>query len=282
MASTLAERIERAPGPLRLVHWFASSLTRHRDLLFQMVGTDLRGRYVGSTLGLFWTVIHPLVMIGIYVIVFSKVMGTRLAGSADPYAYSLSLVAALLPWSAFQEVMSRTTTVFPDNAALVRKVAFPKSILFGFITLSSAVNLSLAVALFLVFVLLTGHVLPLTALWWPVVMGVHLGFGLGLGILASVVHVFIRDTAQLLTVVLQVWFWLTPIIYVPTILPEWMQAVQPFNPQYQFAVAHRQVVIGGVSPTLGQWAILLGPTVVVLLAGLAAYQRFRADIFDEL
>ncbi len=282
MATTLAERIEGAPGPLRLAHWFASSLGRHRDLLFQMVGTDLRGRYVGSTLGLFWTVIHPLVMIGIYVIVFSKVMGTRLAGNTDPFAYSIHLCAALLPWGAFQEVLARTTTVFPDNAALVRKVAFPKSILFGYITLSSAVNLSLAVALFLLFALVTGHVPPVTAFLWPVVISVHLAFGLGLGILASVVHVFLRDTAQLVVVLLQVWFWVTPIIYVPTILPGWMQDLMPFNIQYQFALAHRQVVIQGVVPSVWQWVALIGAALAALLAGLLAYRRFRADIFDEL
>ena len=130
-----------------LITWFVRSLMRHWDLLSQMVATDLRGRYVGSALGLFWSVIHPLVMIVIYTIVFARVMGTRLQGSGDPYAYGVYLCSGLFPWIAFQEIVTRSTTLFPDNANLVRKVAFPKIILYGFVALSTAVNLGLSLAL---------------------------------------------------------------------------------------------------------------------------------------
>src|SRR5207245_4791252 len=124
------------PPPLGVVAWALRSLALHWDLLWQMVTTDLRGRYVGSSLGLFWTVIHPLVLILIYTVVFARVMGARLPGSPDAYGYGIYLCSALLPWLAFQEVVVRSTTIFPDHANLVRKVAFPKVILYGFITLS--------------------------------------------------------------------------------------------------------------------------------------------------
>src|SRR4029079_10871415 len=108
-----------------LLGWSAGSLAHHWDLLWQMTVTDLRGRYVGSSLGLFWSVIHPLVMIVIYTVVFSQVMGARMPNNQDRYAYGLYLCSGLLPWMAFQEVVLRCTTLFPDNANLVRKVAFP-------------------------------------------------------------------------------------------------------------------------------------------------------------
>jgi len=272
----------RRVSPPSLLVWVARSLSRHWDLLWQMVATDLRGRYVGSSLGLLWSVIHPLVMIVIYTVVFSQVMGARLAGSTDPYAYGIYLCSALFPWTAFQEVVTRATTIFPDNAGLVRKVAFPKVILYGFVTLSSAINLALALAIFLVAVLLTGHRLHPTVLVWAPLIALQLAFGLGLGMIFSVVHVFLRDTAQLVAVGLQVAFWATPIVYVDDVLPGWIRRFEALNPLYLFSSTHHAVVLTGTVPSLARTAILVGVTAVTLALGTAMYRRFRAEILDEL
>jgi lipopolysaccharide transport system permease protein len=267
---------------LGVIAWFVRSLAAHRDLLWQMVSTDIRGRYVGSMLGLFWTVLHPLVMIVIYTLVFSRVMGSRLPSSGDPYAFSVYLCSALLPWIAFQDVILRTTTVFPDNAALVRKVAFPKSVLYGAITATSAINFVLAAAAFFTVLLLAGHAFPATVALWVVVTLLQLGFGLGLGIVASVLHVFLRDTAQIVGVLCQLWFWLTPIVYVESVLPTWLQQAGRLNPLRAFALAHRSLVVDGRLPAAGQTLALAGLTAITLAAGTWLYRRFRADILDEL
>ena len=265
-----------------LVGWFVGSLSRHWDLLWQMTLTDLRGRYVGSSLGLFWSVIHPLVMILIYTVVFSQVMGARLAASPDPYGYGLYLCSALLPWIGFQEVVLRCTTLFPDNANLVRKVAFPKSILYGFVTLSSAINLALALGVFLLALALTGHSLHAALLLWLPFIALQLAFGLGLGVLASVLHVFVRDTAQLVGVAFQVLFWATPIVYVENVLPLWLQRLERFNPLYVFSTTHRAIVLDGTPPSLRRALFLVGLTAATLTLGVALYRRFRAEILDEL
>ena len=265
-----------------MLGWVLGSLTRHRDLLSQMVVTDLRGRYVGSSLGLFWSVIHPLVMILIYTVVFSRVMGSRLPGSADPYSYGIYLCAALLPWMAFQEVVTRSTTLFPDNANLVRKIAFPKVILYGFVTLSSAINFALALGVFVAVLLAMGHVPHWTFLLWPPLVALQLAFGLGLGLVASVLHVFVRDTAQLVGVLFQVWFWLTPIVYVESILPAWLQRAERLNPLYHFGETHRAIVLDGSVPPLGPTLVLVALTACTLAAGTGLYRRFRADMLDEL
>jgi lipopolysaccharide transport system permease protein len=265
-----------------LLAWFVTSLARHWDLLWQMVVTDLRGRYVGSSLGLFWSVIHPLVLIVIYTVVFSKIMGARLAGSQDPYAYGLYLCAGLLPWIGFQEVVLRCTTMFPDNANLVRKVAFPKSILYGYVFLSSAINVLLAVLVFLSAYALTGHRLhPALIVWLPFIV-LQLAFALGLGVVTSVLHVFVRDTSQLVGVVFQVVFWATPIVYVADALPEWLRRLERFNPLYVFSAAHRAIVLDGSLP--GPWTMLalVVMTAATLAIGMLTYRRFRGEILDEL
>ena len=265
-----------------LLGWFAGSLAHHWDLLWQMTMTDLRGRYVGSSLGLFWSVIHPLVMIVIYTVVFSKIMGARLAGSDDPYGYGLYLCAGLLPWIGFQEVILRCTTMFPDNANLVRKVAFPKSILYGYVTLSSGINLLLAVLVFLSAYALTGHPLHAALVLWLPFIVLQLAFALGVGVLTSVLHVFVRDTSQLVGVLLQVLFWATPIVYVENGLPQWLQRLERFNPLYVFSMTHRTIVLHGSLPS--PWAVLalVAMTLVTLTIGVLAYRRFRAEILDEL
>ena len=265
-----------------MIMWFFRSLARHWDLLSQMVVTDLRGRYVGSSLGLFWTVIHPLVMILIFTVVFSRIMGARLPGIAGTYAYGIYLCSGLLPWIAFQEVVSRATTLFPDNANLVRKIAFPKVILYGLVTLSSAVSLVLALAAFAVVLFLTGHQFQPTFLIWFPLVALQLAFGLGLGIITSVLHVFVRDTAQLVAVFFQVWFWATPIVYVEDILPESLRRAEHLNPLYLFNAAHRAVVLYGQVPSIERILALVVLTVLTLAVGTAAYRRFRADILDEL
>jgi lipopolysaccharide transport system permease protein len=275
-------RVRLQSTPLSLVVWVTRSLSRHWDLLWQMVTTDLRGRYVGSTLGLFWTVIHPLVLILVYTVVFASVMGARIPGSADAYGYGIYLCAGLFPWLAFQEIVTRTTTIFPDNAGLVRKVAFPKVILYGFVTLSGAINLALALAIFLTAIALTGHSLHAAVLVWVPLIALQLAFGLGLGMVLSVFHVFVRDTAQLVAVGFQLLFWLTPIVYLEDLLPAWLRRLEVLNPLYLFTRTHQDVVLYGLLPSARRVAMLLVLTGVSLALGTVVYRRFRSEILDEL
>ncbi len=265
-----------------ILGWFAGSLSRHWDLLWQMALTDLRGRYVGSSLGLFWSVIHPLVMIFIYTLVFSKIMGARLAGSSDPYGYGLFLCAALLPWVAFQEVVVRCTTLFPDNANLVRKIAFPKSVLYGFVTLSTAINLLLSLSVFVAALIITRHPLHPTMLLWLPLIALQLAFGLGIGVLTSILHVFVRDTAQLVGVVFQILFWMTPIIYVESALPASLQRIERFNPLRAFSMSHRMIVLDGTAPGWRTLLFVFALTTATLVVAVVTYRRFRGEILDEL
>ena len=281
------EAAHAAVGPVAeprrgLLAWYLTSLTHHWDLLWQMVVTDLRGRYVGSSLGLFWSVIHPLVMIVIYTVVFSQVMGARMPNSQDRYAYGLYLCSGLLPWMAFQEVVLRCTTLFPDNAGLVRKVAFPKSILYGYVTISSAINMFLAIAIFMIAYFLTGHRPHATLLLWLPFIALQLAFGLGLGVIASVVHVFLRDTSQLVGVGFQLLFWATPIVYVANVLPPWLATAQRFNPLYAFTSVHRMIVLDATLPGAFRVTWLVALTAATLGAAILVYRRFRGEILDEL
>ena len=257
---------------------------RYRDLLWQMVGTDLRGRYVGSALGFFWSVIHPLVMIGIYTLIFSRVMGARLGtGVAGPYAFSIYLCAGLLPWVAFAEVVNRSTGIFLERANLLKKVAFPRVLLHLYVLGAAILNLGIVLGVFLLFLGLIGQlptpgVLPV----WAVLLVLQLLLAAGIGMMTSVLNVFFRDTAQMVSIGLQIWFWLTPIVYVTTVLPESVRRLMPFNVLYLYSTAHQRLLLEGVFPGPGLIVTLLVIPLLALVAGAFFYRASRRSIPDEL
>jgi lipopolysaccharide transport system permease protein len=256
---------------------------RHRDLLWQMVGNDLRGRYVGSLLGLFWNVIHPLVQIGIYTVIFSQVMSARLAGNTSPFAFSIYLCAGLLPWTVFAEIVNRCTGVFLDNANLVKKIAFPKVLLHTYIVVAGAVNLAIMVGVFLVFLWAIDAVpgfVPL--LVWTVFLVLQLVFAMGIGFVTSVLNVFFRDVAQLTAVLLQIWFWLTPIVYVPAIVPPAAAELFRYNIMFHFTTIHHQLVLQDRLPAVSDGLFLAGVSLGSLAIGLACFRSLRRRIPDEL
>lgn len=260
----------------------ARNFLRHRDLLWQMVSTDLRGRYVGSTLGIFWSVIHPLVLISIYTLIFSHVMRTRLAGNSGPYDYSVYLCAGLLPWMAFQEILTRCTAVFLDQANLVKKVAFPKTLLHGYVLGAAGINLALMLVVFFFFLLLIGHPLNWSFCLWPLFLLLQLLFATGLGFFTSALNVFFRDTAQIVSVFLQFWFWLTPIVYPPGVLPEGFSFLLALNPLYRFIHVHQELVLTGRLPSGVEMIFLVGLSLIALVGGMTFFRLLRRRIPDEL
>ena len=261
------------------------NVVNHRDLLWQMVGNDLRGRYVGSFLGLFWNVIHPLIQILIYTVVFSKIMGARLGEgySSSPYAFSIYLCAGLLPWGVFAEIINRCTGVFWENAHLVKKIAFPKALLYAYIVAASVTNLIIIVTVFLVFLWLVNALPSLVALLvWGVFLLLQVLFATGIGLFTSVLNVFFRDIAQLIAIALQIWFWFTPIVYVPSVLPPWAANVLPLNIMARFTSIHQALVLRSEFPSVTESLFLAQITLGTLVLGMLCFRALRRRIPDEL
>jgi len=254
----------------------------NRDLLWNFVVRDFKSRYAGSLLGIFWNVIHPLASIIIYVVVFSRFMGARLPGTSDVYAYGIYLCAGLLPWNAFAEVISRSTTVFMDQAHLLKKVNFPKKLLGGSIVVSSFINFLIGYSIFLMFLLLTGHRLGWTSGVLIGLLILQFVFSFGLGLILSTLNVFFRDVSQLVSVVLQFWFWLTPIIYIEEILPQVARGMLYLNPMYYFVRGYQVVVMHDVLPPVWLVGTASALAVAALAGGSMVFFRLKDEIVDEV
>ncbi len=261
-----------------------SKIVGHRDLLWQMIGADLRGRYAGSLLGVFWNVVHPLVLISIYILVFGRLIGARLGGDlGDVHAYGIYLCAALLPWNAFAEVLSRSTTVFTEHGNLVRKIAFPKILLHLYIVGTAMVHTALIAGILVAFMAAIGQLpAPAALAAWLATVILQLALASGLGLFASIVHVYFRDVASLVGVALQVGFWLTPIVYVAGVLPPGARGLLVANPLAHFARVQQGLLLRGELPGPADAALLLALAGVPLLLGMAFFARTRHGIADEL
>lgn len=254
----------------------------YRGFIVSSAVREIRARYRGSLLGAAWIVIGPLTMILIYTLIFAQIMRARLPGSDSEYAYSIYLCAGLLPWGLFSEILQRSQSLFIDNANLIKKASFPPLSLLVIVILTAGFNFFLMMLLFLSFLAVSGNLpgIVLFAALPSLVLLVMLAASAG--IFTAVVNVFFRDVGQLMGVVLQLLFWLTPIVYSASIIPDWAKSMLSFNPLYGLIVQLQAVFLGAKQLP---WHGLLYPAVGCMVMSVVAflvYRRLYGDMVDEL
>ena len=260
------------------------ALWHHRSSILSMTTADIRGRYLGSVLGALWLVIHPAVMIAVYILVFSAILGARLPTSVGgEFSYGLYLCAGVLPWGLFHETVARGQGLFTEYGALMKNSRLSSTVPLASMLLSAAFNFVLP------FLILLGILLALDAFpGWSLlglvpVFLVQQALAGGLGILLGVANVLIRDFGQATPVILQLWFWGTPIVYPPTILPEATRGwIELLNPMYVVMENYHAILVYQAKP---DWAGLVAVAVlgaVLLLVARAALRRTREELVDML
>src|SRR6202165_1841972 len=209
---------------------FAFTLVQRRTLLFQLVRRDFEQRFVGSAAGWLWGLIHPVVLLVSWVFVFQVCLKTTLPSNELTQNYSLFLFCGFLPWLLFSETVTRSAVSLLDNSNLITKTVFPAEIVPVSIFLSSLINHLMALALVIAVVgFYNGH-FSLWMLSLPLYMLVVGLFAVGVGWIVSSLQVYLRDTVQVLSVLLTFWFWLTPIFIDEQLFPEKFRFLLRINP----------------------------------------------------
>lgn len=259
------------------------SLWEYREFILATVKREFQQRYTNSLLGGLWAILNPLTMIVIYTLIFANIMRPKLPGrEGDIFAYSIFLCAGLLPWSNFAETIGRLQRVFIQYGNLIKKSSFPRSCLPIIVTLSALLDFSIIFSLYLMFLLFTGNFPGWTILAFVPVFLIQVVFGVGLGIFAGTLNVFFRDVGQFVGIVLQFWFWLTPIIYNATILPE---SIQPFlflNPMYSLTQAYQGIFLNHSVPQWQVLSIVMVLAIALLLFSGRLFLKLAGEIVDEL
>lgn len=259
------------------------ALWSYRGFVLGAVRREFQLKYRGSTLGVLWAVLNPLAMILVFTLVFASVMKPSLPGhESNRFAYSIYLCVGVLPWGLFAEMLGRLNTVFIENANLIKKASFPRICLPVIVTLSALINFSVVLGIFTVFLLLIGQFPGWIAVAALPVLAAQVLLALGLGLALGTLNVFFRDVGQLTGVALQFWFWLTPIVYVATTLPESIVRALGFNPMWPIIRGYQSIFVEGVAPAWGSVGLIaLGSTAVLSLAG-AIFLRLSGEMVDEL
>jgi lipopolysaccharide transport system permease protein len=258
------------------------AIYRFRGFILGSVRREFAQRYRNSMLGVTWLVLQPLAQILMFTLVFSQVMQARLPGVGGTFSYSIFLCAGIITWGLFAEIVSRSQTVFLDNANLLKKLSFPRVCLPVVVILNACIGFAITFALFTAFLVISGN-FP----GWPYVavfpvLAVQILFGTGLGIILGILNVFFRDVGHLVGIVLQFWFWLTPIVYPLSALPEWGAEIAKWNPMTAMVLAYQGIFVGGTTP---DWETLLPITAAAIILpaiGLRLFQRRAGEIVDEL
>lgn len=258
------------------------SLWAYRHFLVNSIWNDFKSRFVRSRLGAAWIVFQPLSQVLIYAFILSNLLSAKVPGISNTYGYAIYLMSGLLAWNLFSEVLDRCIKVFVANANAIKKVNFPRVTL-PIIEVGAAVtnNLILFAVMIVIFFVL-GHPPGWSFLLILLMIPIIAMFAMGLGIFLGVVNVFIRDVEQVTPIVLQVLFWLTPIVYPANIIPEKFMQWMRLNPVYQFVDFYHQVIVQSLVPSFAGVLLVGAIGAAFSLIALIVFRRAGPDMVDVL
>jgi len=263
----------------------------HRELIWNFVRRDFKGRYLGSYLGFTWNIIQPIILVAVYTFIFAKLMQMKLGATSGTNDFALYIFAGMVPWLSFAETVGRNTACVLEHGNLIKKVAFPSEILplsqvlygllsqvFGLVTLVAAVAL------------LAGHLpgprLAAVLLLFPL----QLIFTLGVGYFLAALNVFVRDTQQFMNAFMILWMLMTPIFYPERFIERVAPALMYANPQYYLVKCYRWCCLpegaagepGAGGGIVGYFVTYAAIGSVALLLGYMFYMRTKHRFADEI
>ena len=255
---------------------------RNRALIRSMVRRDIMARYRGSFGDLFWTVLNPLLLTLTYYFVFGVVLQTRFGVDQSSGSFLLYFLAGMLPWLAFSEAVGRSPNSILEHRTFVKRLVFPLDTISINHTVAGLVTEAFGVAVFLVFVLALRGRVPVTAVWFPVVLIPQLLFTLGVCWFLAALGVFVRDLAQLLGFVLTLWFFITPICYSEQSVPRSAVAILNKNPLFVLVRGYRAIFLEGHAPDALPLIVLWVISGAMFLLGHLWFSRLRKTFADVI
>ena len=262
-----------------------SEMRAHRNFIYECVKRDFSAKYKKSIFGgRLWLLFNSFAIVAMYTIVFADLMRDKLMpnSSGYEYQYSLYLCAGVITWNFFSEIAHRGLNIFLEYSHLIKKTNFPLITLPFIVILGTSINFAVTFSLFLVILLLLdlwpgGIILAVL----PIIF-IQIIFSSSVGLLAGVGNVVFRDVGFLFTILLNFWFWFTPIIYPLDILPKNVVGLLTLNPMLPIITSYQDILIRGLSPN---WIALLYPlctAIVLMLMLFIIFKKHSCEIIDEI
>lgn len=253
-------------------------LYKHRDLLVAWTMRIIRARYQQSVLGGFWAILQPLATVAIFSVIFSYFIPV----DTGAIPYPIFSYTAMVPWLLFSTSLADMVESVVTNMNIVGKIFFPREILVISALLARVLDFLIAYALLIVLMLVYGlPVFQLTWLYLPVILIVQLSLALGLGLIGAALNVFYRDIRHLIALVIQLWFYATPIIYPVTVVPERFRPFYFLNPMAGVIEGYRSVMLNGTRPE-SSFTLSAIVAFAILLLGYWFFKRVEFKFADVI
>jgi len=259
-----------------------TAIYRYRGFIFSSVKREFDSRYRNSVLGPAWLVLNPLAQILMFTFVFSQLMRTRIPGVENPFGYSIFLCAGLLTWGLFADILNRSQNMFLDNANFLKKISFPRICIPIIVILNSCLGFAIILSLFVGFLLISGNFPGWIFFAIAPIILLQIFLAAGLGMFLGVLNVFFRDIGHLFGIVLQFWFWLTPIVYPFAVLPDWAQRIVMFNPMTPIMISYQGILVQGLQPIWFSLFPAAFAACVLCFFSALLFKRLIGEMVDEL
>jgi lipopolysaccharide transport system permease protein len=258
-----------------------AQLLRYRGLIQSLVSRELKARYRGSVLGFFWSFINPLLLLLVYSLVFKYFLPPN---AKDIDNYTLFMFCGILPWTWFSTSLLESSGVLISGGNLIKKVLFPAEILPIVTVLANMVHFFLGLPILAAFLIYYQRPMQWTELlWFPVTVLVQLIFTTGCALILSALTVHFRDIRDILSNVMTLWFFATPIIYYYKIMEAWQMRILNMNPMTHLIITYQEILY--FKGPVGHGTLLLAvgaASIVLFLFGYFVFDRLRDTFAEEV
>jgi len=257
------------------------TILERRALVGELISRELKDRHAGTVLGVFWAFGHPLALMILYMILFAYVFPARFGEGASISDYSVNVLAGIVPWLAFQDILSRSPIIIISHSSLVKQIAFPTEVLPIKTALASALPYSVGLVFAIAYALWHGSI-SLMVLMVPFLIILQLMAMIGTAFLLSSLGVYLRDIRDIVTVFTSINLFAQPILYNPFSTPEFLQWVFLPNPFSYLTWCWQDVLFHGSFHHPVAWIVFPVGSVLTLILSWMVFENLRHDFGDEL
>jgi len=249
-------------------------------LAFSFAKRDFKERYVGTGLGQLWYILSPIITIFIYTVIFSDFMKMKLNVIDNSYAYSIHLISALLAWTTFSTIIMRLNTSFFEKANLIKKINVPMYTFQLAIVLTELFLFFISISLGIGFLIIVEQPVTITFLWMIPLMILQTIFVFSLGVILSLFTPFFKDLKEAIPIIVQLWFWMTPIIYMKEMIENKYPLLLTYNPFFYFANSYQDIFLYSKAPSAETLTVIIVMTTSTLLLAGFLYKKMINTIKD--
>ncbi len=254
---------------------------KHNILLaFSFAKRDFKERYVGTGLGQIWYILSPIITILIYTVIFSDFMKMKLDIVDNSYSYSIYLVPGLLAWTSFGTIIMRLNSSILEKSNLIKKISVPIYVYQLSIIITEFALLLLSYSFALIFLLMVNHPITATFFYLIPVLFLQTIFAFALGVILSLFTPFFKDLKEAIPIIIQLWFWMTPVIYMKEMVADKYPFLLVYNPFFYFVQIYQDIFLYSKVPSIQTLTIIFAISMITLFLAAYLYKKMIGTIKD--